>query len=163
MIADYNKARQEAEKVWQDLCLSSFPLPILEAAQSYGLAVFGVDLSDEPNVSGMLNVAKRTIYINQEDRPEHQRFTIAHELGHWLMHREELKTDPNLGIYYRKPIGGETDSREKEANCFAANLLVPMRFLQPIVGKYSDVELAAMFVVSQQVIGYRKKYLSKNY
>lgn len=160
-MADFGRAQEEAEKVWREQCLTSLPFPILDVARSYGLSVYEIDLSDQPDISGILDIEKEIIYLNQTDSTAHKRFTIAHELGHWLLHKEDLKRDPNLTIYYRRPIAGETDDREKEANCFAASLLVPYRLLNPIKLMYTDLELAQMFAVSQQVIGYRKKSLSR--
>ena len=160
-MPDYKKAQEEAEKVWKKLCLSSPPVPILEVCASYSLTVIGVSFQEQPDVSGILDIEKRIIYLDHSDTPEHKRFTIAHELGHWLLHREALNGDPNLSIYYRRPIGGELNQKEKEANCFAANLLVPTKFLAELQTSYSETELASIFAVSRQVIGYRKKYLVK--
>ena len=157
VMADYNKAQMEAEKVCEKLFLKTPPIPILEVAESYGLSVLETDLTDHPGLSGVIDVEKQIIYLNKSDNPVHKRFTIAHELGHWILHREALyQKDSSLAIYYRRPIGGETDDKEKEANCFAANLLVPLEHLKPYYNKhYSCRDLSELFAVSQQVIGYR--------
>lgn len=161
-MADFEKARLEAEKIWEELCLTTPPLPIVEVAQSYGFKIVEVDFRDNPDVSGLLDLKSKTIYLNQNDTVQHKRFTIAHELGHWRLHLTVLEGDPDLGIYYRRPIGGETDEKEKEANCFAANLLVPLSQLESFLPSCSDAELVKIFAVSAQVIGYRKKYLARH-
>ena len=59
---------------------------------------------------------------------------------------------------YRKALGElNQDPKEKEANCFAANLLVPAELLE----KYKDYNIdtiAKIFGVSQEVIGYRLQF-----
>jgi len=63
----------------------------------------------------------------------------------------------DTAILLRLPIGSnETDPLEKEANCFAANLLVPKYLLD----KYKDkdvADLAKLFNVSKDVIRFRLK------
>ena len=157
-MANFEKARLEAEKIWEELCLTAPPLPIVEVAQSYGFRILEVAFKDNPDVLGVLDLNSKTIYLNQSDTVQHKRFTIAHELGHWRLHSKFLEDNPDLGIYYRRPIGGETDDKEKEANCFAANLLVPLSQLENFSKTCSDAELAKIFAVSFQVIGYRKKH-----
>lgn len=159
-MPDYSQAQKQAEAIWQDLSLSSPPLPILEVAESYGLNVLDADFCKYPGLSGVLDVNKGIIYVNRSDLPVRKRFTIAHELGHWILHRSDLdRPDSEYAPYYRRPIGGETDGREKEANVFAANLLVPLKQLMYFSARYSERQLAELFAVSQEVIGYRLKYL----
>lgn len=159
-MADYEKARMVAANIWENLFLTKPPLPILEVAESYGLSVLEADFSNQPGLSGILDVEKQIIFVNKTDSPSHKRFTIAHELGHWLLHREAVEQkDSSLVLYYRRPLGGETDDKEKEANCFAANLLVPIAQLKLYCRYYSGQELADLFAVSQQVIGYRLQAL----
>lgn len=153
-MADYKKAQFEAEKIWAEMFLEELPLPILEVAESYGLTIREANFSRRPDLSGILDVEKQTVYLNRSDSPEHKRFTIAHELGHWILHRTMLTKGSELTIYYRRPLGCERDEREKEANCFAANLLVPLRQLKKYQGRYSNQVIAEIFAVSQQVVGY---------
>lgn len=155
-MVNYNAAKQAAETIWKEMCISTPPLPILEVVENYGLSVFEVSFTEQPNASGLIDVEKKIIYINEQDTPAHKRFTIAHELGHLLLHdNEEISLKPELAVYYRKPIGGEILDYEKEANWFAANLLVPM-FLLKKYTDLSDAEAAELFAVSQQVIRYRR-------
>ena len=56
------------------------------------------------------------------------------------------------------PVGEETDPIEKEANAFAADLLVPLNMLH-LYRKYATEEdLAKLFAVSSEVIRYRLKF-----
>lgn len=100
------------------------------------------------------------IFVNDDDPPNRQTFTIAHELGHKL-----LGHNPNeYGVLFRRQVFGENPPVEKEANWFAANLLVPEEMLRRIQKKYDLTErdtevLAGIFGVSREMIQYRIKQL----
>lgn len=71
--------------------------------------------------SGVIRVRER---IRQEGR---RRFTIAHELGHWELHEgcsQFLCSEDDMRDYGRSPM-------EREANCFAAELLMPTGYFRP--------------------------------
>lgn len=88
-----------------------------------------------------------TIWVNGSDQPVRQRFTIAHELGHLLLHA--------IGIQFRDhAFGPSRDAKETEANDFAAALLMPLWLLEPIVvgSKRGTDQLAALFEVSVAAI-----------
>ena len=69
----------------------------------------------------------------KQDIPEpgRKRFAIAHELGHWTLHREESQinacTDHNMVAKYR------ASAPEVEANYFAAELLMPEDLFAPCI------------------------------
>jgi hypothetical protein len=66
------------------------------------------------------------IHIRRGIKPEgRRRFTIAHELGHWELHAaysQMLCSAEDMRDYGRSPL-------EVEANCFAAELLMPYSHL----------------------------------
>lgn len=127
-----------------------------ELAETYGLTVFKAAFEDK-DISGYIDLDDKRIVINKEQAEVHQNFSIAHELGHWIMHRDAVEKDEdNIRIVYRKPIGEETNPFELEADAFAAFLLVPEEMLRQYQDK-SDLELANIFNVSQSLIGYRRK------
>lgn len=163
MTPNYKLAEHTAKKIWQNLCLISPPVPILEVADFFGLTIQGASFEEYPDISGVLDLEEHKIYLNEKDSPEHKRFTIAHEIGHWALHKDQLQYNPNMAIYYRRPIGGESDAKEKEANCFAASLLVPLELLKELSVKFSIKDLAQIFAVSTQVIRYRLKSLQMHY
>ena len=127
-MPDYSTIAQHAEKLWDENTINSPPLPIIDIAKNYGLEVEVVNLPDR-DISGFIDFENKIIYVNSTDSSEHQRFTIAHELGHWILHKDKIESNPSITIVHRKPIRGKTEYIEKEANCFAANLLVPKKEL----------------------------------
>ena len=83
--------------------------------------------------SGMLLPAERTIVLNAAESPRddpplrRHRFTIAHEIGHWVCHCLEGRA-PSLAPSYCRAtdIAGDADRKiEREANIFASELLMP--------------------------------------
>lgn len=156
-MADYEKAQKAAKKILEENYVTSPPIRVDEIAINYGLNIIETDF-DNNDIAGFIDTDQKTIYVNKKDSDSRKIFTIAHELGHYILHKEELQKNPSYAILYRKSIGGETDDVEKEANCFAANLLVPKEFLD----QYKEVDddtLSKIFAVSREVIGFRKVYI----
>jgi IrrE N-terminal-like domain len=100
-----------------------FPVPVESIAEDLlGLAV---ELRDALPVSGILLPSERRIVVHSEEPAPRRRFTIAHELGHWICQCLEGSAEP---VYCRaEEIGVDAEAKalEREANIFAANLLMP--------------------------------------
>lgn len=78
------------------------------------------DLPEE--LPGVLVWGKNTdiIWLRQQDSIERRRFSMWHEGGHWLLHE---------GSFYMMAYGTEEQETEREANAFAAALLMPEPWL----------------------------------
>ncbi len=120
----------------------------------------------EDDVSGMLvkENGRVLIGINKENSYVRQRFTVAHEIGHMLLHSEPLYVDRQYTIKMRDGRSGlAVDPHEIEANSFAAELLMPTHFLlEDVRGLHIDYEndavineLASMYEVSPQAMTFR--------
>ena len=70
--------------------------------------------------SGKLHLRENTILVSNRDSKERQRFTIAHELGHFCLHKQ--KPD-------KKCCTDKSTRIETEANVFAAETLMPKRMI----------------------------------
>lgn len=108
-------------------------------------------------VAGFCDFHAGRLYVNAGDQINRQTFTIAHELGHWILHRQYFEQHPErYRILPRFQRTEGTDPFEQEANCFAANLLVPKRLLLPV--KHASVAaLASIFAVSREMMENRLK------
>lgn len=105
------------------------------------------------------------IGVNSTHHPRRQRFTIAHEIGHLQLHRgRRVTVDSGLRVDYRVDAGNPSVQEERDANAFAAALLMPSdavrRAAGPLVGAGSTrtrliSELAKAFEVSEEAMGYR--------
>lgn len=163
--ADYKKAIETAEKVLDDNFVSGPPVPIIELTRNFGFTIKEVSFPKNEDVSGIIKPEEKIIYVNQNDSETRKNFTIAHELGHWLLHQEALVTsNGKYNVLFRRSIGQmNADPIESEANCFAANILVPKKFITEykllIRDKIIDSDiLAPLFRVSNEVMGYRLQY-----
>jgi Zn-dependent peptidase ImmA (M78 family) len=115
------------------------------------------------------NLRKIVIGANKSHHPHRQRFTIAHELGHFLLHKgETVHVDEGRGALAINLRDSESskgeDNEEKEANLFAAELLMPAKFLKKdLEGKSFDLladttlldGLAKKYQVSTQALTFR--------
>ncbi len=67
---------------------------------------------------------KKIILVNSRIRNRHrQKYIIAHELGHFMLHREILYSCKNIFECNYQSVNSKT--QEKEANVFATELLIP--------------------------------------
>jgi len=156
--------KAKADKVLQENFTSEPPVDIFEIAKNEGLIVETKDFGDKFNhISGYIKPEIRTIFVNSKDSESRRKFTVAHELGHWLFHREELENDPRkYAVLFRIPLGRPSkDHVEREANFFAANILVPEEMLNEKKDSNTPEQLAEIFSVSKELIGLRINDLSR--
>src|SRR5690242_5272905 len=135
------------------------PVPVESIAEDFlGLRIEQADM----DCSGMLLPAERLIRINAAEGPRNEsplrrfRFTVAHELGHWICHALE-GADPAVS-YCRAIDLTEAANRalEREANVFAAELLMPERAIRAGWEELGSVEtLASRFDVSPSAMRWR--------
>ncbi len=128
------------------------PVPVDRVASDL-LGLFVIE-SDEIEVSGLLVPATRYVYLNaQEARVSEgrRRFTLAHEIGHWVCQCDEGRsTTPEPILCRESDISARVDSvLEREANNFAASLLMPEGAVRDAAARGADVnEAAGLFGVS---------------
>jgi Zn-dependent peptidase ImmA (M78 family) len=154
---DWNKALAEAYKL--TAVYNSPPIPVLEIAERLGLSVgiakFGKYSKD---VSGFIDFSEKRIHVNEDDSFNRKLFTIAHEIGHWVLHREHFIKDTNEYVVLARQTGIKQNNYEQEANAFAAALLVPEGLLKP-VKSYGAATLASIFLVSREMMEHRLKHV----
>ncbi len=103
--------------------------------------------------SGLLLPAHRRIVVRADEPTSRRRFTIAHELGHWVCQVADGHPAP---VYCRPLDLSEAADRalEREANVFAAELLMPEEAVRShFAGAVS--ECAARFAVSAEAMHWR--------
>ena len=152
----WDHAASKANELTADF--SSPPIPVYEIAERNGVNVVFVDFGKHAeSVSGLCDFKSARIYVNKDDSPERQAFTMGHELGHWLLHKEFYLTHPDdYPVLPRFSDPNRNDPMEKEANKFAACLLVPERLLAPVKGA-PVAALARSFGVSRTMMEFRLK------
>lgn len=123
-------------------------------AQELGFIVYQSSFSDD--ISGMVvnSNTEKAIYINKDDAIKRQRFTIAHEIGHIILHHENM--DKEFKEIDFRSANGTYDLRETQANSFAAALLMPREKSKRVWELLVDVDdFADAFHVSKQAAAIR--------
>jgi len=162
--------KKKIERITNDILneigINQLPIPVEEIAIRRGLQIKPYDLGE--NISGVLviNEGIGTIGYNPTESNVRKRFTIAHELGHYELHKHEmgLFIDKQFVVEFRNQNSSTGEIRkEQEANAFAASLLMPEKFLLKeirnrnfdLTDENSMKELAKIFNVSASAMTFR--------
>ena len=121
-------------------------------ARAVGIAVAEWDFDDAVSGVLLLDEGRRLIGYNRNHPECRQRFSVAHELGHYC-----LGHNPTLDVYLADPMGGPGTVFERQANAFAAELLMPRLMVRKSFGRFGEdlPWLAREFGVSQQAMWIR--------
>jgi Zn-dependent peptidase ImmA (M78 family) len=121
------KAKAAAREIL-DRFGSKIPIKIDAIVKAHDIEIFE-DNELESFVSGilMMKAGRVGLVINHYHSESRKRFTIAHELGHYLLHRDTSSVfiDETPLFYRGARSERDVDTREVEANVFAAELLMP--------------------------------------
>lgn len=137
----YQMAKRKAEKFLADRGIDSFPVDPIAIAESLGIVV-----EPKPDtaggVSGMLVRHQDTfgiMYATHIDNDGFQRFSIAHEIGHYVLEGHVDHIFPSGdGLHSSKAGFVSGDPFELEADHFAAGLLMPDPYFSREVRRFGD-------------------------
>jgi len=142
-----------------DRHLSEIPVKLGALASDLGLEVFKSSL--KPGISGLIEPSDSAsagyrIRLNRHEVLERQRFTLAHEIAHFLLHRQDIGAGVVDDVMFRSSLSSR---KEVEANKLASELVMPDREVALARRQYAHlpteelvVELAKKFRVSQQAM-----------
>jgi len=146
------------------------PVPVVEIAKDMGLKIYETnDFTDAESGSLKRENDGYVIYIDAKETPTRKRFTIAHEIGHFIMHKDLLHKagdefidtlkQPVIQLQRSKKESVQT-MREIAANQFAAALLMPENEFRKVFEQSTTVEsVAQVFRVSPSAVTVRAKEL----
>ncbi len=157
-------AEKRAIAVLEEAGIEELPVKVEEIAIR-----LGADIAYEAyvgDVSGMLyrRNGRALIGVNSTHAATRQRFTVAHEIGHLVLHKgRPMFIDSFVRINWRN---GASDTEEVQANGFAAELLMPRKFVdreverafskrRNVTPQHLAAELAKTFGVSTEAMSYR--------
>jgi Zn-dependent peptidase ImmA (M78 family) len=156
---------QKAEQVAKEVIINSFgsidaielPIDLNVILENYALTLKkGMFAKDD--ISGAFDRNSSTIYISNKESPERQAFTVAHEIGHYMLHAE-IDTE----LFYRNTWqlnNPGLEAQEQMANWFAASLLMPEEAIKRLWKTTKNVEdLSSIFGVSKSAMYYRLRNL----
>ena len=145
----------EIDKIVQEHQKSA-PVKIFDLARTMGIKVRkSSSLGDE--ISGLIRKnsdGSYTIITNADHPITRRRFTVAHEIAHFALHRDLVGNGVADDALYRSGLSG---SLERQANNYAANLLMPWHLINNAVeeGANSIEELAEKLKVSRTAMSIR--------
>lgn len=153
---------EELNRKYNPENLSPFPFENLRQDYENLTIYWAKNLPAE--VSGAIKFTKKDkqyeIYVNSNNSPSRKHFTLAHEVGHFFLHREIIKNQqiivdpedpiiPDVAILLRTDNPAKSDKFERQANEFAANLIMPKLLVTKAWEQLkSIVDCAAIFHVS---------------
>lgn len=159
------KIELKIEEILTSLELKTLPIPVEDVASKLNIKI---RRGPSKAFSGLLirKDGHALIGVNNSEAPVRQRFTIAHELGHFYLHpRKDAFIDyrDNKKDVMRTPA-------ERQANMFAASLLMPRSFLEKDFKNISKKgftedeleKLADKYQVSEEAMRFRLINLNLN-
>lgn len=171
-----NEIRNIADDLLTHFGLRKVPIDIESLCKKIGIVIKEMDFTGIENITGQQVSGaiisnkksdfsdeyqkKATIFVKETDIPTRKRFTIAHELGHEFLH---IKDDADGKIVSFRSLRNE---REKQADAFAAELLMPADLVKAEYEKTffpTSTYLANIFNVSNQAMQYRLQELGLRY
>jgi len=154
---------QTVETLLKKCRVTKPPVPVERIAEQYGLDIRLAPY--EGDLSGALVRTDRETYIgvNSQHHPNRQRFTVAHELAHFFLHKGmRLHIDKNIWVNWRDDESSKAVQwTEIQANQFAAELLMPTAFLKRDINRIRRIDdhlvqfLARKYRVSSQAMDIR--------
>jgi Zn-dependent peptidase ImmA (M78 family) len=149
-------------------------IDIIRVALGLGIDVYGSEEDEDFNaeITYIPQKNKFEILVNSTHSLNRQRFSIAHELAHFVLHRDRIEKYGSLRRAFNESSPNFDPEIEKQADDFAEELLIPEELLKasfPAIFQQSgDVllpqiqQIAQMFKVSLVVVAMRLRKLGRN-
>lgn len=153
-------AAEDAEHILADYWDGRLPVDPAHIARALGLRVVTALLpADRSGALVKTREEAPTILMNAADSFRRQRFTCAHEIGHYVKRPDH--PDEYEYIDYRDALASQGTNREEiYANKFAAALIMPAREVRRLAAEgLNDLEMASRFDVSVEAMQYRLQNL----
>jgi Zn-dependent peptidase ImmA (M78 family) len=167
-MSELDEARAQARALVSKLGLEAPPVPVDRLAKILGVRVEYTPFDDELSGMAFIRDGKPVIGVNSNHHPNRQRFTIAHELAHVVLHRSKLDAtvliDKGKNFIPRDSLSAEgIDPLEMQANAFASELLMPERLVRQVLAESSRdiqdddylISMANRFRVSLAALQFR--------
>ena len=134
------------------------PVNLEKLAKYFNLEIENASFKN-PEIVGLYKRSERKIFVNKDVVFSKKAFTIAHEIGHYILHKnKEKETFLRLDSLN---IDIQEEKEEMEANWFAASLLMPKNIIKKYQQQINDLDLLAkMFGVSNTALLIRLKNIS---
>ncbi len=114
-----------------------FPIKVGNIARDLGLVVKKSTLS--AGISGEIKIdGECIIRVNRHDVKARQRFTVSHEIAHFLLHYDLIGDGITDDVMYRSSL---SDALEAQANRLAADIVMPWKLMRDALERYSNKKI----------------------
>lgn len=153
----------------------SIPFPIQNIRKKDSRLMLRVAPLSDQSISGFITYDKKSdkfkIFVNSSKPRKRVNFTLAHELGHYFLHKEQLMSNDFLdgddsldsgNMLYRQDFGLSIKNTqlERQANKFAARLLMPEQYVRKAWAVFRNAQMCALvFDVSISAMSIRLEEL----
>lgn len=147
-------AREKANNILSMYQINEAPIDVEFIAKQLGFEVHPFDFPNEISAAIKIIGSLKVIGVNNKHPKTRQRFSVAHELGHYLSGHEEFDEEKRAFVDPSKKYLSPQFKQEEEADEFAAELLMPEPLLnQDVLENHLDLsELAEKYEVSEQAM-----------
>jgi len=136
-----------AERLLMELGISKAQDIDLEAIAWHLGAAVKYRHMDSADATIIGSSTRAVIAVNCSNRPSRRRFSLAHELGHWHYHRGEILfcASSDIENFASGPL-----NRERQADMFASDLILPGYLVRPLMNKLKRVTLTNTREIAQE-------------
>ncbi len=147
-------ARQKALDILRLTNIKTAPISLDLACEKLGFKIVPYDFPESMSALLIIEGNNRVIGVNKNHSSVRQRFSVAHELGHFVSGHEDFNHEEVAHIDREKKYLNRFHRMEEEADEFAAELLMPESLLKNDFHTFSrEIEdLARKYEVSQQAM-----------
>jgi Zn-dependent peptidase ImmA (M78 family)/DNA-binding XRE family transcriptional regulator len=150
------KPEQAAIEIVASLRRTRPPIDVLAVARELGVAVFVRPFPNALSALLLRHGKNAFIGVNSHQAPVRQRFSVAHELGHFVLHHSDRHfIDYGVPSAVEGELPGYNWEHERAANQFAAELLMPAEMVRQDARTTALSRLATRYDVSQEAMGFR--------
>lgn len=144
--------------------LAKPPVNLKNIMNSLSIKFEEKDYEGQLSGAAIFNGSDMIVTVSSKEPESRKRFTIAHEIGHLLLHADQALNIDIKPVTLNRDLSSTTGEswREVEANYFAASLLMPKEDVKSHFGKWSELEedvrlkkLAQRYEVSMQAMSVR--------
>lgn len=126
----------------------SRPVDPFAAIENLGLDLVIADLDNL--LGAVLPHGNGGVMVTSERGTRVQRYTAAHEIAHWILHRDELRLDGHDEVLGRPP-----SELERQAQLFAAYFLMPPPLIESAIARHvadrSHVQPEQVYLISRDL------------
>jgi Zn-dependent peptidase ImmA (M78 family) len=148
-----NKSAKIPSRLRKKYNLNILPVNIFLLADYLHISIIPQSFADIfEEISGFVDINENKIFIDNNLKFVDRVFIISILIGHLILHKEELKANPDLGII-RKQIDYNAYENEysQSAKLFAIALLIPKEYKKYFKNK-STSELSALFTLPESIL-----------